>query len=1185
MEPADITSLNVGAARQFLADLPTEIRKRGGQLLADGAVKELRCEAPGLEYIADLEVETLHRTVLRYDPDTQYWWEECNCAAGGGCEHTAAAMEALLLESENSRRAPEAKKPAKKGKVTTAPDGALLQTMQATLKRDLSRAEAVFVNRVEERFHQLKERPYLNGDDLIAFGFKISDANTWEKLDLWPSAPKDVIEFWQYVALAVEDRGLAWPEFLRSITQLDGTRERLAAWRRQREIERWRNLLNNLQLAPVDDESGADELEIRLRFASGEAAVEFRRTGALDSTAIKPARFREFDERNNEQIVGEAAQLWQPLVQRARQGQPVHLRYDDALIRRLLHRFIRNPALRPFLCGSDGEPLRWETESLRWALSSAEDEEDDYRLRLVQPSGQTAPKALMVLPGRPTLYVTETAVWTSPPIEDRAVDPIVETRIPAPALETASGIRFLQHHGISLPTRLESRVASVKLRTQITGELRTIAFGNETEYAVLDVIGSNDGGSYQERWNGNYWSQIRVQSEGEIRAAGDEPLATYERTGLVELPRLLEAAGFKWDFARHRWLLRVTAKFPDQFTNWVQSLPPGVQLELKGELGSLQNSVVAGKVRLEVAEAGMDWFDLRVVLDVTDTQLSRDEVKLLLDARGKWVRLSGKGWRRLEFNLSPEEDAQFARLGLNPRELSSEPQRLHALQLSDARARTLVGDAAFSNIERRVAEIQARVTPPPPESLQATLRPYQLEGFHFLCYLASNRFGGILADDMGLGKTLQTLAWIAWLDIEQRAAGDGRTSPILPYLVVCPKSVTDNWRAESARFVPHLQVKVWSGEKIRSLPADPGNPTLHVINYNQLRSAGDALGKMDFHAVILDEGQYIKNPSSITAQLARNLRARHRLILSGTPIENKLLDLWSLMSFAVPGALGGRTEFQRVFDQKSDPLARQRLSVRVRPFLLRRTKAQVARDLPDRIEEELFCELEGEQKTLYRAELKRAQGMLLRVNSPATLNKHRFNFLTSLLRLRQICCDARLIKPNAKGESAKLEALMETLEPLIEEGQKVLVFSQFVEMLELLKAAIAERGWSQYFLSGATEGRGDLVRQFQGHEGSAVFLISLKAGGFGLNLTAASYVILFDPWWNPAVEAQAIDRTHRIGQTQKVIAYRLLIKNSVEEKIRALQRQKSQLAGDVLGEESFSQALTLDDLKFLLSDE
>jgi SNF2 family DNA or RNA helicase len=348
--------------------------------------------------------------------------------------------------------------------------------------------------------------------------------------------------------------------------------------------------------------------------------------------------------------------------------------------------------------------------------------------------------------------------------------------------------------------------------------------------------------------------------------------------------------------------------------------------------------------------------------------------------------------------------------------------------------------------------------------------------------------------------------------------------------------------------------------------------------------AGEALARIEFLAVILDEGQYIKNPSSITAQLARGLRAKHRLVLSGTPIENKLLDLWSLMNFAMPGALGGRNEFAKIFDSKTDALARQRLAARVRPFLLRRTKTQVAKDLPDRIEEDLFCELEGEQKTLYRAELKRAQAMLLRVNTPAALNKHRFNFLTSLLRLRQICCHPRLTKPDSTAESAKVEALMETLEPLIEQGQKVLVFSQFVEMLDLLKAGLAERSWPTFFLSGATENRGDLVRQFQAAEGAGVFLISLKAGGFGLNLTAASYVVLFDPWWNPAVEAQAIDRTHRIGQTQKVIAYRLLIKNSVEEKIRALQRTKSALALDVLGEEKFAQSLSLDDLRFLLAD-
>jgi SNF2 family DNA or RNA helicase len=322
----------------------------------------------------------------------------------------------------------------------------------------------------------------------------------------------------------------------------------------------------------------------------------------------------------------------------------------------------------------------------------------------------------------------------------------------------------------------------------------------------------------------------------------------------------------------------------------------------------------------------------------------------------------------------------------------------------------------------------------------------------------------------------------------------------------------------------------------------------------------------------------------VTTLIATRLKAIHRLLLSGTPIENKLLDLWSLMSFAMPGVLGNRLEFQKLFDSKDDPLARRRLAARVRPFLLRRTKLQVAKDLPERIEEDLFCELEGEQRTLYRAELKRAQQMLLGITNQSLLNKNRFNLLTSLLRLRQICCHPQLVKDDSKAESTKVDALMETLEPIMEEGGKVIVFSQFVEMLGLLRRSIAERQWPIYYLAGDTENRGELVRQFQEHEGEAVFLISLKAGGFGLNLTAASYVILFDPWWNPAVENQAIDRAHRIGQKKTVIAYRLLIKESVEEKIRALQKSKSQLADDVLGEDKFAQSLTLDDLRYLFAD-
>ena len=347
--------------------------------------------------------------------------------------------------------------------------------------------------------------------------------------------------------------------------------------------------------------------------------------------------------------------------------------------------------------------------------------------------------------------------------------------------------------------------------------------------------------------------------------------------------------------------------------------------------------------------------------------------------------------------------------------------------------------------------------------------------------------------------------------------------------------------------------------------------------------------------VILDEAQAIKNPSSQNAKAACSLVARHRLALTGTPIENRLLDLWSIFAFAMPGVLGKRASFVRNFDGKVDLFARRRLSARTRPFLLRRTKNEVARDLPDRVEEDILVEFEGTQAALYKAELKRARAQLLKVETSKQLDKLRFNILTSLLRLRQICCHPRLLgletsskkakKDSLSEDSTKVTALMELLEPLMEEGQKVLVFSQFLEMLEIIRDEITQREWPFFMLTGQTEDRGTLVDSFQNHEGAGIFLISLKAGGAGLNLTAASYVVLFDPWWNPAVEAQAIDRTHRIGQKQTVFAYRLLIKDTIEEKIRRLQKHKGNIANDILGEENFAQALTLDDFQFLLGDE
>ncbi len=447
---------------------------------------------------------------------------------------------------------------------------------------------------------------------------------------------------------------------------------------------------------------------------------------------------------------------------------------------------------------------------------------------------------------------------------------------------------------------------------------------------------------------------------------------------------------------------------------------------------------------------------------------------------------------------------------------------------------------------------------------------------------------------MGLGKTLQALTWIAWLRAEQKVQE--------PILVICPKSVQDNWRAEAARFNPDLKVEVWNRLNAGKVGLD-GDTDLLVIHYPHLRIHEELLREKQWGAVILDEAQAIKNPTSQSAKAACALDARHRLALTGTPIENRLLDLWSIFAFAMPGILGSRASFGRVFDAKEDPLARRRLAARTRPFLLRRTKSEVAKDLPDRVEEDLVIEMEGTQAALYQAEIKRARAQLLKVETSRQLDKVRFNILTSLLRLRQICCHPRLVGLNeeaadapAKGkgkkkaapaaeiESAKVTALMELLEQLMEEGQKVLVFSQFVEMLQIIEDEIVKKEWTSFILTGATEDRGDLVSRFQAHEGPATFLISLKAGGFGLNLTAASYVVLFDPWWNPAVEAQAIDRTHRIGQKQTVFAYRLLIKDSIEEKIRQLQKQKGALASDILGEESFTQALTLSDFSFLLGN-
>jgi SNF2 family DNA or RNA helicase len=427
---------------------------------------------------------------------------------------------------------------------------------------------------------------------------------------------------------------------------------------------------------------------------------------------------------------------------------------------------------------------------------------------------------------------------------------------------------------------------------------------------------------------------------------------------------------------------------------------------------------------------------------------------------------------------------------------------------------------------------------------------------------------------MGLGKTIQSISWILWLR--------GRFRNAWPTLVVCPKSVLDVWANEFKKAAPGLNVQILRDKEELDLEKLKSETQVLVMNYAQMRGCIDYLETVKWLAVILDEAQQIKNPESQAARAARRLKSENRLALTGTPLENRLLDLWSLMTYAMPGSLGDRAYFTRNFDRRKDAKASERLSARLRPFLLRRTKSQVARDLPSRSEEAMLCEMSVDQEKLYKEELARAQHLLLTSSNFEVLTRKRFAVLQALTRLRQICCHPQLANPeNSEAESAKLTATLELIEELHAEGHKVLLFSQFVSMLEILRDRLTEMSIPYYWLTGSTNNRSEVVDQFQADEDACVFLLSLKAGGSGLNLTAASYVILYDPWWNPAVEAQAIDRAHRIGQTQPVMAYRMITKNTIEEKIMLLQQKKQLMSANILGEGGFARTLEKNDFEFL----
>jgi len=586
--------------------------------------------------------------------------------------------------------------------------------------------------------------------------------------------------------------------------------------------------------------------------------------------------------------------------------------------------------------------------------------------------------------------------------------------------------------------------------------------------------------------------------------------------------------------------------------------------------------------RLAIKGSGIDWFSISTEWESESARLTDADLQRLQSATGRFVKLPDAGWVELDAALVQSAHETLADLGVDG--LAAVPQSLHlqqAAHLSDEELKKFGATPLAQALRKSLAEFAGIPATPLPVALQADLRPYQKTGFDFLAHLSSHNLGGILADDMGLGKTLQTLAWLAWM----RQQG---TKPN-PALVICPASVLHNWRREANRFVPDLKVLVLeSGSARHNLRKQIPEYDLIVTNYALLRRDLEALQKYTFRAVILDEAQFIKNPDAQITQSVKQLNAEHRLALTGTPLENRLLDLWSIVDFVQPGYLGTQQKFLEKYEGRGESIeeqriARRRLSSKLRPLLLRRLKKDVARDLPDRIEERRDCELGEEQRKLYLSELRRSREQVMDMVREQGLNKSTMHVLAALTRLRQICCHPQLV--GSDTASGKTETFFELIEPLMAQNHKVLVFSQFVQMLRLLESECHARGIPTHILTGETKNRQEVTQNFQNDPNGSVFLLSLRAAGTGLNLTTASYVVLYDPWWNPAVEAQAIDRSHRIGQTRTVNAYRLISPGTVEEKIYELQQRKAQTIADVLGEQGFATNLSHSDIEYLFSEE
>lgn len=577
------------------------------------------------------------------------------------------------------------------------------------------------------------------------------------------------------------------------------------------------------------------------------------------------------------------------------------------------------------------------------------------------------------------------------------------------------------------------------------------------------------------------------------------------------------------------------------------------------------------------------WFELDVHVEYDGQSVPLDKIWKAWIKGKRYIQLKDGSYTSLPEPWLQKLAHKLQALGLDPSKPPQQKFRQFEAPILDSLLEDLPGartDAFWEALRDKIRNFQEVRSIAPPLGLNATLRAYQQQGLSYLNFLSEYGFGGILADEMGLGKTVQTLAFIQYM-VNRHFTG--------PNLIIVPTSVLPNWDREAEKFVPNLKRLIIYGTHREGMFKQIAEADIVVTTYALLRRDLEELEKHEFNTIILDEAQNIKNPNTITARSVRHMHARMRLCLSGTPIENNLFELWSLFEFLMPGFLGSQHAFQRgivkpIKDGDAETL--DYLRTRVRPFILRRTKAEVAKDLPPKVESITCCALEDSQAELYTALARKLRAQVLADVDEKGLAKSQMSILDALLKLRQICCHPRLLKLDMPGfsnnlPSGKFDAFKDMVTDIVGGGHKVLVFSQFVQMLHIIRQWLQASNIPFCYLDGSSKDRLEQVDTFNNTPSIPIFLISLKAGGTGINLTSADYVIHYDPWWNPAVESQATDRTHRIGQTRQVFSYKLICQNTVEEKILKLQDAKRGMAEAVIPGQDAWKSLTREDLEML----